>query len=165
MEESLNIELPAKYIAHLRLNRFNNIFFNMSIGLMSIMLIALFSSLIGPVIYFFFVVFLLMVMACMIIFTFGAIFAVPENPVSKIWSFFQVIINANDSVMKITQFCFNSTKWLSLAGVISSVIGIVLISVSKCGGKVGKIIALSFFILIFVAVFVFQVLTGGVQWQ
>ncbi len=155
--------MHEKMLRQTRIDRLMNIFFRMAITMFCLIWAALFSSLLGPVLYFTIIVILLLVMGCMLVFTLGTIFAMPGNPLGKVWGFFQKLTNGSDSVLGLTQICFNATKWLALAGIILSVLTIVMLAMNRHPSKVGKIVWLSIFIVVSAIVFAFQIITGGMQ--
>ena len=93
----------------------------------------------------------------------GIAFAIPGNPVAKLWGFLQKMLSANDSILHVTQVCFNATKWISLVALVLSLIALILVIVGKKQPKVGKSILLSVFMIVSIVVFVFQLTTGGIQ--
>lgn len=150
-------------LAQARLNRFTTIFFNFAVTMFCIVWVALLSSLLGQILYFFVLASLFVAIICMIIFTLGIAFAIPGNPVAKLWGFLQKMLSANDSILHVTQVCFNATKWISLVALVLSLIALILVIVGKKQPKVGKSILLSVFMIVSIVVFVFQLTTGGIQ--
>jgi len=154
---------PAHILRQAHVDRFTNIFFNMAVTMSCLILVALLSRVFGQILYFFVLASLFVAIICMIIFTLGIAFAIPGNPVAKLWGFLQKMLSANDSILHVTQVCFNATKWLALAAIITSVVGIAILTLSKKPSKVGRIVLLSILIVLNVAVFAFQIVTGGMQ--
>jgi len=156
--------LPNNMLKQLRLQRFSKIFFNMAIATSILVFIALLSSLITPLLYFFALVVLIIVVMGLIIFTAGAAFFMPGNPVGIVWGLLSGLVSSGESMSEFVKFCFNITKWISIVGIVLSVIAIVFLSITKSKQKfVVKIIVLSILILVLGVVFAFQMLTGGMQ--
>ena len=162
-KEIISPMAPAHILRQAHVDRFTNIFSNMAVTMSCLILVALLSSILGPVLYLFAVVVLFLVMGCMVVFTMGTVFVIPGNPIAKVWGVLQKVIKGGDSITNIAQICLNATKWLALAAIIASVIGIAILTLSKKPSKVGRIVLLSILIVLNAAVFAFQIVTGGMQ--
>ena len=149
---------PKNILKQSRYFRTSNIFFNLSVTSIILVFVALLSTVLTPLLYFFAVVALFLAIIMLVIFTLGIVFAVPGGLVQKMWSLLTSMVSNSDTIMNITKFCFNSTKWLSIVGVVASVLSIVFIALSKVKNKVWKIILLGILIVIFCVVFVFQMM-------
>jgi hypothetical protein len=154
---------PKKIIVSSRLNRFTNIFFSISIALISIVGLGLLSSILTPLLWFAVVALFFIALVCMVIFSFGTVFVMESKPLAKLWRIFTKLTSSSDSMMSISQFCFNSTQWISLAGMIIGALAIVFAIISKTKFKVLKIVLVAIFMVLFAVVFAFIEITGGVQ--
>ncbi len=154
---------PKKIIATSRLNRFGNIFFSISIALISIVGLFLLSSILTPLLWIAAIAAFFVILVCMVVFSFGAVFVMDSEPMAKLWNLFTKLTGSGDSMFSLTQFCFNSTQWISLAGMIVCAIAIVFLSINKTKFKALKIVLVAIFIVLFAVVFAFMELTGGIQ--
>ena len=154
---------PKKIIASSRLNRFTNIFFSISIALISVVGLFLLSSILTPLLWIAVIALFFITLVCMVVFSFGTVFVMDSKPMAKLWSAFTKLTGSGDSMMSIAQFCFNSTQWISLAGMIVGVFAIVFAIISKTKFKVLKIVLVAIFIVLFAVVFAFMEITGGLQ--
>ena len=155
---------PKGMLNQLRLQRFSKIFFNMAIATSVLVFIALLSSVVTPLLYICALVVLIIVGVGLILFTAGGAFFIPGNPVGIIFGLLSGLASNSDLMGEFVKFSFNITKWISVVGVVLSVIAIVFLSINKSKQKfVTKIVALSILILVLIAIFAFQMLTGGMQ--
>ena len=154
---------PKKIIVSSRLNRFTNIFFSISIALISIVGLFLLSSILTPLLWIAVIAVFLVVMICMVVFSFGSVFVMDSKPMAKLWNLFTKLTGSGDSMYSLTQFCFNSTQWISLAGMIIGALAIVFAIISKTKFKVLKIVLVAIFMVLFAVVFAFIEITGGIQ--
>lgn len=164
-QEFVQIPAPAKMLADARFNRFSNIIYRWAVTLFIAIGVMLLSSMLGPLLYICAIVLLFLMMGAMLVFTLGTVVVMPWNPLAKLWNLLTTLTNSSDTIMGLTAHLFNATKWVSLVGIVVSVLSIILICVGKKQPKIGKIILLSIFIVLMVIVSGFQVVTGGVQWQ
>lgn len=162
-KELKNNFLPTKIINQERKNRFAKIFFNMSITCAILILCALLSLIIAPVFYMFAIVLLFGAIVVIVVFSIGTVFVVGENIVTKLWEILTLIINSGDKMGIIASYSFIISKWLSVAGIVISAIGIVFWAINKKDGRVAKIITLSIMLAIFIVVLIFNLVTGGVK--
>ena len=159
---------PSAVVAEMRVFRLSKILFNMTVAIAVINILALLSSIIAPITYAFVLIavllFVLLAILLMTVFTFGIVFAIPDGPVQKLWGFLTRFTDSGESVMNVTMILFNSSKWLSLIGIILSVLSALFICLSKSSTfKAAKVTLLVFLTVIFGAVFAFQLITGGMQ--
>ena len=154
---------PARFVAQSRLGRIAQTYLTISITAIVLIVLALLSSILGPIAYIFFIAILLIIMGAIVLFTVGTVLLVPNNLVSKMWAFFKSVTGASDSMMKVVNFCFNSIRWIALVGMIASTIAIVFTSIHKGEFKALKIVILSILLVLFIVAFVFFVITGGAQ--
>ena len=155
--------LPTKIINNERRNRFAKIFFNMGIACAILILCALLSLIIAPVFYTFAIVVIFGAIVVIVVFSIGTVFVFGENIVMKLWDLLTLIINSGDKMEIIANYSFIISKWLSVAGIVISAIGIVFLAINKNKGKVTKIITLSIMLVIFIVVLIFNLITGGVK--
>ena len=96
MKEEVNVEnqevktlennLPsANFAGREKRNRFGKIFYNMSIGCLSGVLFAFLSTLISPLLYIGALAILFCIVVVMVVFSFGAVFAMESKPVATVW--------------------------------------------------------------------------------
>lgn len=163
--ETTNVAPPTKLIVENRLNRFGKIFFNMAITAASLTLFALLATIITPVIYLVALAVLFGIICVIFICSLGLVLAIPDNILTKLWSLLGFVMDSGGSMGSISAFCFNISQWFALAGMILSALGIVFISLTKRKNKTTKIIALSILTTLLLGVFLFFVITGGMQWQ
>lgn len=155
---------PKGMLVQSRLQRFDKVFFNLSIAASVLVLVALLSSFVTPMLFLFALVVLFGVLLALIVFTAGTAFFMPGNSVGIIWSLISKLVGSGEAMTEFVAFCFNITKWISIVGVVLSAIAIVFMSINKNKQHfVGKIITLSILIALLIFVFVFQVVTGGMQ--
>ena len=159
----LSASLPANVLLESRKARLANIFFNISVASLILVALCLLSSIITPLLFVFTILVLLTVEIVMILCTLGAVFVMKSKPASKVWQLLVGVINSSESLMNITAFCFNITKWIALVGVITSVISLIAFALNKRDKSIGKITGLIFFIILLGVVFAIHVLTGGAQ--
>ncbi len=155
---------PAGMLNQLRLQRFAKIFFNLAIAVSVLIAIALLSTVVTPLLFIFALIILIIAVIGLILFTAGAAFFMPGNPVGLLWGLLSGLVGSSDSMGEFVKFCFNITKWISVVGVVLSAIAILFLSVSKSKQNfVVKIVVLSILIVVMIAIFVFHMLTGGMQ--
>ena len=167
MEEEIviNPSPPNEILNKLKYRRFANIFFNLSMTTIGLSFFAFLSTLITPLLFVGAIAILFFVVIIMIVFTLGAVFAIESKPVAKVWGVLSSLINSGDAVGNITVFCFNVTKWISVAGIATSIISLIFMSLSKCKGKVAKIVLLCVSLVISGVILALHLLTGGIPWQ
>lgn len=112
---------------------------------------------------FFAIVLTFIVIICLSVFTIGLIYFADNNPIPKLFEFIQTIGDSSEKFLNFTKICFNMTKWIALAGIIFSIASIVFTVLTKRSSKVPKIVLFSLLIVIFVVIFAFQLITGGLQ--
>lgn len=152
---------PANILNEQRLNRFGNIFTKMAITSAILMLLALLSTMITPILFVCVILVLFTAVILMVVCTFGAVFAIESKPVEKVWSLLKNVLNSGDSMERILVFCMELSKWIAIAGAVASAIAIVFVAVSKATRKTSKIIWLSIGIVLFVLYFIINIITGG----
>lgn len=168
MEEKellINTTPPACIFKENQLNRFSKIFSNMTLACVALIGIALLASLITPLLLVVALFAIFLVALVMIIFTIGLIFLAADSPIYKVFEFMGNVAKAGDILGEISAICINSTKWISLAGIIVSVASIVFVSLSKSRGKVRSIALTSIALIVFLLIFILHLITGGMMWQ
>lgn len=162
--EPLDNAPPTGMLTQSRLQRFGKIFFNMSIAACVLIAIALLSTVATQLLFIGGLLVLGTALIGIVIFTAGAAFFMPGNPVGFIWGLLAALVNSSDSMGEFVKFCFNITKWISLVGIVLAAIAITFISINKSKQNFAtKIVVLSIFIIAFAVVFAFQMITGGMQ--
>ena len=160
-----NVNPPAVLLKQDRLYRVGKIFLNIAMTLLCLTLLGLISIVLSPVLYLFALAAIFVLIAVIVIFTLGTVFTMENNPIPKLWDFLESILDKGDALMEITAFCFNLTKWLSIAGMALAVLSLIFIAITKKRRKTLKIVFLCIAIAILAFVCVFQFTTGGFQWQ
>ena len=127
-----------------------------------LLFVSLLANILGPILYVFAVLILILFIILMVVFTLGTVFVIPNSPMPKILEIFKNVVNANNSVTKITQFCYSTTKWIALLSVASAISAIVFLLKTKRKGWLKKVASLSLLIVIFSIIFIIQ-LVGGMQ--
>lgn len=165
IEESLNssgLNPPDEIVIQDRFYRLGKILFSLTIFLGCLLVVSLLSNILGPILYVFTVAILILFIALMVIFTLGTVFVMPNSPMPKVLEVYKNVVNANNSVTKITQFCCGTTKWLALLGIASAILGITFLLKNKRNGWLKKVVSLSVLIVIFSIILIIQ-LVGGIQ--
>lgn len=164
----IKTEPSAAVFLEMRVCRLSKIFLNMTVAAFVLTLLALLSSVLAPVAYAVALIavlaFVLISILVTVIFTFGVILLVSDGPVQKLWEFMTGFAESGDSVMTVTAMLFNSAKWISLAGMVLSLISAIFICLSKSSRyKAVKLIFLALLTVMLGIVFVFYLITGGIQ--
>ena len=154
-------KLKSKIMANQRLLRFSDIFYRLSITSLILILLCISSTIITPVIWLTAVAALLIVIFFLVVFTFGLIFTMPNNPVPYLWDLLGKIFGIGENMNILLEFCFKAIDWIVYFGIGFSFVAIIFNSIAKRNGKVGRIVGLSIFALIFVAILAFNLITGG----
>lgn len=164
-EESLNssgLNPPEEIVIQDRFYRLSKILFSLTIFLGGLLFVSLLANILGPILYVFTVVILIIFIVLMVVFTLGTVFVMPNSPMPKVLEIFKNVVNANNSVTKITQFCYSTTKWIALLSIASAILTIILLLKTKRKGWLKKVVLLSLLIVVFSVIFIIQ-LVGGMQ--
>ena len=162
INDKQTINLPSSVYAHtLRLGK---IFFRISLTCFILLFVCSLGCILTPLAQILFIVCLLLVMLLMIIFTFGMVFAAESKPMVRMWDFFISVTQSTFSV-SIANFCFSLLPYLSIVGISSAILSIVLLACTRTQKSVGRIVALSIFIPLMIIPIVFYYVMGGVLWQ
>lgn len=157
---------PSKQEKEARLYRFSRIFFSMAITCLVLVVLALLSSVLAPVLYFLGLMILGLVFVILAIvfaiFTFGLIFAIPDNPVSVLANFIGDFAESGGNLYNVLLACWYAGLCISVAGILASVLGIVFVALSKGKAKAFKLVFLSILIAVFGGILAFQLFAGGV---
>lgn len=157
---------PSKQEKEARLYRFSRIFFSMAITCLVLVVLALLSSVLAPLLYFFVLMILGVVLIILAIFfavfTFGLIFAIPDNPIAVLAGFISDLAESGDHLYTALVVCWYVGLGISVAGILISILGIVFVALSKGKAKVFKIVFLSVLIAVFGGILAFQLFVGGV---
>lgn len=160
-----NTAPSAKILTKAKYHRFGNIFYNMSIACLSLILVALLSTLVMPLLWMFAFLVLFLAAIAIVVFTLGLVLTNPNNPATKIFELIGSLSEASGNMESILEFCLSMTKWFSIVGIIASIVSIVFISLKKGKSWVGKIIFLAIIIAILAIVIILHLITGGQLWQ
>ena len=158
-----NISVPKHVLCDLRRQRLGRIILNMTVFCAVLDLLALLSTVITPILYLLLVVINLLAIISLVFFTLGMVFLIHDGPVQKLWDYLKMLTDSSDGIMDTVRLTFNSTKWISLVGIVLAVASILFIITGKGRYKALKIAALVVLILVFGVILLFQLITGGMQ--
>lgn len=156
------INLPSSVYAHTF--RLGKIFFRISLTCFILLFVCSLGCVLTPLAQAMFMICLLCVMLLMIIFTLGMVFAIESKPMARMWEFFENVSQSTFSI-SIANFLFSLLPYLSIVGISSAILSIVLLACTRTKKSVGKIVALSIFIPLMIIPLLFYYLMGGVLWQ
>ena len=157
---TLNHNISPKFVSTIRADRFSRIFFNMSVTLMIIALFAALSTFILPFAQMFLVLIIFLIIFLMIVVTFGTIFTLPNNPIIPLWEFLQKAMDF-EKVQSMLVYIVNAIPYICIAGLVCSVVSLLITVLNKSKREVGKIVALSIFIGILIIAIILYFVLGG----
>lgn len=158
------IEPLPEMITEIRKNRFSKIFSNIAYTSAILALIALLATLVVPLLNFLAIVILFIIIACIVIFSFGAVFAIENNPVPRLWEILSNLTN-QETTFKIVDICVKSTLYISIIGICFAVAALLMTIFTKKNKKAGSIVGLSIIIGILVIYLIIYFVLGGSIWQ
>lgn len=168
MEENntqVQLSLPNNLISQMRSDRFARIFTNMSITCGVLLILALLSTVVVPLLQIITVLILLVIMLCMVVLTFGTIFLAPNNPVGVVWGIFEKVSKSSESMLDVVKYCLSAIPYLSIIGLVLAAVAITMLSINKQRGWVGRVVAISIFAVIMIVGLILYFGFGGTLWQ
>ena len=157
---TINHNFSPKFNRSLRMDRFARIFFNLTVAAVVIASLAAIATIFIPLAQLFLIVLVLIFLLGIIVFTFGAAFAMPGNPVGQVWEFLGKITKF-DSMSTLITHIINAIPYVCIVGLVTSVVALFLAIFNKYKREVGRIVALSIFIvLLIVGIIIFFALGG-----
>lgn len=166
--EPAYLDSPKNILTQMRLARFGKIATNIVITCAILTLIASLSTILLPLIQILAIVITFIIGILCSIFTLGAVYAIPDNPMGKLWDFLGSLVNMTDATMNVSNICFKAIPYLTIIGITLSIIGIVIFAIDKHKRNIPRIVALSILIVLLAIALVFYYLIsgpGGTLWQ
>ena len=151
MENQEDIDVKNDIVLNNKNKRFDfsKLFLGLAITCVVVTILAMLSTIITPLLYIFAIVICLLAVILITIFTLGMIYTKPDNIASKLWGFLKNLLTSKDSLANISEYCYEVSKYISIAGIVFSLITLAL-SLKVAKKRLFKIILLSIFIILFV---------------
>lgn len=142
-----------------RINRFSNIFFNMSLTLFAIIVFLWIVSFATPIVWVLVLAVVFTIIIGMVFFTVGTVFAFPNNPIPELWLFLKDFSSSASLMVNITNIISKITICIAIIGIIISATLLIFAILSKDRYKLFKITSA----IISILIFIFIVSMGGIN--
>ena len=164
VQEQPQLNLPSRLMSNMRLDRVGRICFNMGVACGVLILVALLATIVMPLLQMLLIVGTFTVVVAMVIFTLGMVFVMPNSPIGKVWDFLGNLTNSSFA-MDAVGVMITAIPYICFAGIISSIFSIIMLSISKQKGWVGKLVTICIFAVIMLVIIILHFVSGGALWQ